>query len=169
MERIGRALYGQTPRAPQSPPWAGQPRQSLLRRTNPAVIGTPVTGERLTASAAMVTGDDMPSPYLSPAERALLAGIEQDLADDRRLERRLRRMPGGILMRARRHWLATVTLLLATASAVLAALAAPASSPPLIWAFAATWCVTLSCAIGVVLRWCASHAQRSVRSPRGGG
>ncbi|WP_435975579.1 DUF3040 domain-containing protein [Streptomyces sp. Qhu_M48] len=97
----------------------------------------------------------------------MLTITERDLARDRRLDRRLRTMRCGMLLGARRHWLMTMTLMLAMASTVLMVRAVQSSSSALIWAFAAAWCGTLGGAACLVRRWCVKEGRRFGHSPGG--
>jgi hypothetical protein len=95
---------------------------------------------------------------LSQRERAILAGIEEQLRADALLDRRLRTMrpglsfteaPGGL----RGHLLSVGTGLAAAVTAVLLVMAASSSKPALIWAFAATWVLTLTGLSLLLCRW----------------
>ncbi|MEV4682535.1 DUF3040 domain-containing protein [Streptomyces kurssanovii] len=103
---------------------------------------------------------------LSEPERLILAQIEQDLRADEFLDRRLRTMsPGPPLARMthrfRSHLLAAAVGVLAALTFVLLAMAASTSKPVLIWAFAATWALTLVGLLTLVCRWSKRLAQRS--------
>ncbi|MDQ1012537.1 hypothetical protein QFZ82_007022 [Streptomyces sp. V4I23] len=95
---------------------------------------------------------------LSQRERAILAGIEEQLRTDALLDRRLRTMRPGLpfteapgLLRGRLLTLGTG--LGGAMTAVLLVMAASSSSPALIWAFAATWVLTLSGLSLLLCRW----------------
>ncbi|MFP1624545.1 hypothetical protein ACLB9X_04890 [Streptomyces sp. 5K101] len=95
---------------------------------------------------------------LSQRERAILAGIEEHLRADALLDRRLRTMRPGLSFTEARgvlrgRLLAVGTGLGAAVTAVLLVMAASSSSPALIWAFAATWVVTLTGLGLLVCRW----------------
>ncbi|MEU6977706.1 MULTISPECIES: DUF3040 domain-containing protein [unclassified Streptomyces] len=91
---------------------------------------------------------------LSPRERRILEEIEQGLGADRPLARGLRsgrpgprfRRPGG-----------RVTALLGAVTLTLFVTAVATESPPLIWAFAAVWVVTLVCLLRLLLVWSRRH------------
>ncbi|MEV4331202.1 hypothetical protein AB0K02_11755 [Streptomyces sp. NPDC049597] len=95
---------------------------------------------------------------LSQRERAILAGMEEHLRTDVLLDRRLATMrPGRSLTEAagllRERLLALGTGLAGALTAVLLVMAASSSSTALIWAFAATWVLTLSGLSLLVCRW----------------
>lgn len=112
---------------------------------------------------------------LSEPERLILAEIEQDLRADEFLDRRLRTMsPGPPLARMthrfRSHLLAATVGVLAALTFVLLAMAASTAQPGVIYAFAATWALTVVGLITLVRRWCRRLAQRSRgRGRRGAG
>lgn len=102
----------------------------------------------------------MDGPELSRQERIILNDIEQDLRADQLLDRRLRTLRRGIRPWAspwnwaRRHPAGLCTGLLGAACAALLVCAVATSSPPLVWAFAAVWVITLVSLIRLAIGWC---------------
>ncbi|WP_327308642.1 DUF3040 domain-containing protein [Streptomyces sp. NBC_01298] len=104
----------------------------------------------------------MDGPELSRQELTILKDMEQDLCADRLLDRRLRTLRRGI-----RPWTSTgnrgrrrsvlCTWLLGAACAILLGSAVATSSPPLIWAFAVVWVLTLIRLIRLAIGWCRTH------------
>ncbi|MEV7282353.1 DUF3040 domain-containing protein [Streptomyces sp. NPDC093111] len=96
----------------------------------------------------------MDEARLSPRERRILEEIEQGLGTDRSFARGLRaghpgprlRRPGG-----------RATALLGAVALTLFVTAVATESPPLIWAFAAVWVVTLVCLLRLLLDWSRRH------------
>ncbi|MET9857478.1 hypothetical protein ABZY57_31695 [Streptomyces sp. NPDC006450] len=105
----------------------------------------------------------MDGPELSRQELMILKDMEQDLRADRLLDRRLRTLRRGIRPWTppgnwlRRHGAALYAWLLGTAGAVLLVYAVTTPSPPLIWAFAAVWVLTLVRLIRLTIGWCRTH------------
>ncbi|GAA2770871.1 DUF3040 domain-containing protein [Streptomyces showdoensis] len=98
----------------------------------------------------------MDEARLSPRERRILAEIEQGLGADRSLARGLR--SGRPRHRPRIRLLGgRATLLLGAVALGLFVAAVATESPPLIWAFAVVWVVTLVCGLRLLLRWSRRH------------
>ncbi|MFI2367929.1 DUF3040 domain-containing protein [Streptomyces sp. NPDC018833] len=111
---------------------------------------------------------------LSQRERAILAAIERDLRADAVLDRHLRTMRTGPPFRRapsgfRRHLLAGGTCLCGAVTATLLVMAASSSSPPLIWAFAGAWVLTLVGLLLLVCRWSRRLVAGSYGDSGGGG
>ncbi|MEU7296996.1 DUF3040 domain-containing protein [Streptomyces exfoliatus] len=96
----------------------------------------------------------MEEARLSERERRILAEIEEQLDQDEPLAHRLRtmrrapRLPLRPASAARRRMTALGAL-----SLTLLVLAVATEAPPLIWAFAATWVLTLVTLLRLVVRW----------------
>ncbi|MFD3807843.1 DUF3040 domain-containing protein [Streptomyces sp. NPDC058619] len=89
---------------------------------------------------------------LSDREQRAFSAIEAQLRQDRPLDRMLRSAP-------RRHRI-VVACLLGTVTAALFVAASVTVSQPLIWAFAATWTLTVVTALPLLGRWLLRHWQR---------
>lgn len=96
----------------------------------------------------------MDEARLSPRERRILEEIEQDLGADRSLARGLRSGRPGLRLR-RPGGRATAVLGAVALTLFVAAVAT--ESPPLIWAFAAVWALTLVCLIRLLIDWSRRH------------
>ncbi|MGW6392955.1 DUF3040 domain-containing protein [Streptomyces sp. NPDC055103] len=105
---------------------------------------------------------------LSARELRALAEIEEQLDQDEPLARRLRTMSRGLRwsvpsaagVRRRLPVLGVVALGLTTVT--LLVLAVGTEAPALIWAFAATWVLTLTSLLNLVVRW----SRRRTAGPR---
>ncbi|MFJ8660143.1 DUF3040 domain-containing protein [Streptomyces sp. NPDC093795] len=107
----------------------------------------------------------MDEARLSERERRILAEIEQRLEEDQPLARGLRTMRRGPLRRAdggRRGPTVLGLCALGAATLVLLVLAVATEAPILIWAFAATWVLTLVTLLRLVVRW----TRRMAGTPR---
>ncbi|MGW7102825.1 DUF3040 domain-containing protein [Streptomyces sp. NPDC054838] len=97
---------------------------------------------------------------LSDRERRALSAIEAQLKGDRSLDRRLRSA------HRRRH--AVAACLLGALTLALLIAASVTVSQPLIWAFAATWIVTVCTALPLLGRWIRRRWQLHGRAVRRG-
>ncbi|MEU6890480.1 DUF3040 domain-containing protein [Streptomyces sp. NPDC046557] len=95
---------------------------------------------------------------LSDRERRALSAIESQLKGDRSLDRRLRSVH-------RRHQTVAACLLGALTIALLVA-ASVTVSQPLIWAFAATWIVTVFTTLPLLGQWIRRRWQLRDRTVR---
>lgn len=95
---------------------------------------------------------------LSDREQRALSAIEAQLKGDRSLDRMLRSAP-------RRHRIVAACLLGAVTVALLVA-ASVTVSQPLIWAFAATWTLTVVTALPLLGQWVLRRWQRRDRTVR---
>ncbi|WP_411108991.1 DUF3040 domain-containing protein [Streptomyces sp. c-19] len=114
----------------------------------------------------------MEEARLSERERRILAEIEEQLDQDEPLAHRLRamrrgpRLPRRPASTARRRMTALGVAALGALSLTLLVLAVATEAPPLIWAFAATWVLTLVILLRLVVRWSKRMAD-SRRTPDG--
>ncbi|MGA5065118.1 DUF3040 domain-containing protein [Streptomyces exfoliatus] len=101
----------------------------------------------------------MEEARLSERERRILAEIEEQLDQDEPLAHRLRtmrrapRLPLRPASAARRRMTALGVAALGALSLTLLVLAVATEAPQLIWAFAATWVLTLVTLLRLVVRW----------------
>ncbi|MER5871539.1 DUF3040 domain-containing protein [Streptomyces sp. NPDC002044] len=95
---------------------------------------------------------------LSDREQRAFSAIEAQLRQDRSLERVLRSTP-------RRHRIA-VSCLLGAVTAALFVAASVTVSQPLIWAFAATWTLTVVTALPLLGQWVLRRWQGRDRTVR---
>lgn len=95
---------------------------------------------------------------LSDHERRALSAIESQLKGDRSLDRRLRSA------HHRNH--AVAAWLLGALTVALLIAASVTVSQPLIWAFAATWIVTVFTALPLLGQWIRRRWQRRDRTVR---
>lgn len=86
---------------------------------------------------------------LSDREQRAFSAIEAELRQDRSLDRMMRSAP-------RRHRIVAACLLGAVTVALFVA-ASVTVSQPLIWAFAATWTLTVVTALPLLGRWLLHH------------
>ncbi|MFD3530738.1 DUF3040 domain-containing protein [Streptomyces sp. NPDC058664] len=109
----------------------------------------------------------MDEARLSERERRILAEIEEQLDQDRTLARRLRSTrdrPRPRPATGARGRLAALGLgLLCAVTLVLLVLAVATEAPLLIWAFAASWVLTLVLLLRRVVRW--SRRVAATRAP----
>ncbi|MER7540805.1 hypothetical protein ABTX77_39495 [Streptomyces sp. NPDC097704] len=110
----------------------------------------------------------MNDPKLSRREQVLLDGIEEDLRSDESLGQRLRTLgrggtrptrAGGLLRSRLGLW----TMCLGVVCVALFIPAVAASSPRLLWLFAAVWVVTVVCLIRFLQ---SRHHRRASAWPR---
>ncbi|WP_174267262.1 DUF3040 domain-containing protein [Streptomyces sp. SLBN-31] len=99
----------------------------------------------------------MDDPPLSLSERFILKDIERRLRRDPRLRHRMR---SG--HRVRSYWLPLAVTLLGAASLFLMVVGIRTSDPPVIWAFAGLWPLTLVQGFRLLCRW---TEPEHVRSP----
>ncbi|MEV6246073.1 DUF3040 domain-containing protein [Streptomyces sp. NPDC051742] len=114
----------------------------------------------------------MEEARLSERERRILAEIEEQLDQDETLAHRLRTMRRGPRLplrqpsAARRRMTALGVAALGALSLTLLVLAVATEAPPLIWAFAATWVLTLVTLLRLVVRW-SKRVAASRKAPDG--